>query len=626
MQRRQLSILMGFGSLLATLMLCTTVVAGTFPVSNSKEYRQMKYRVKAATFLSHATFGPTTEDIEALAERMAQVGDRRACAEWIDHQFSLPATHHHDVAKQMIVDDGWGLFERGQTRYCDYAWWHNVLTAPDQLRQRTAWALMQITVINRNPGILRSRAADVTGEPRYLGIADYYDMLVDNSFESYRDVLYDVSYHPVMGIFLSHRANRPPEPSRGLFPDENYAREIMQLFTIGLHRLRMNGVLMKDDQGQLIPTYDNDDIKAFARVFTGMNYTDPDPNRNFFRVRVNLHEPMTMYDQYHDHDEKVLLNGKVLPAGQSGEKDVADALDNLYHHPNIAPFIARRLIQRLVGSNPSKGYIRRVARRFNNDGRGNRGNMKAVIKAVLLDREALRSIRYVKLRGKPQLEPQVVSFAGNPWFTAWWRYRRPIVGIRVVPRGTEFSKLREPVLRYSSFIRAFHPTSDQVNGYFMLPGRDTDMKQRPYSAPSVFNYYQPDHQPQAFEGITPSRRIPNGVLVGPEFQIFTTVVANRFPNLLRWRVYSQSIRNNIRTKSGNVLVQIFLDFNHEEQLAEDPAALLNHLDLLLCNGTLSDRSKQIIADTIEQRTSNLSSRTRGAILAVLTSPDCAIGE
>jgi uncharacterized protein (DUF1800 family) len=352
----------------------------------------VKAKVQAAQFLSRTTFGPSPETIAALAARIQQIGDKSAYEEWIDGQFALPMTSHHALAKTMLDQEGWpdhitaGISVQ---RYRHYAWWDSAINAPDQLRQRMGWALSQIFVINDFNSAFNSRALDDSGEARYLGVVHYIDMLLGNAFGNYRATLEDVTRHPVMGIFLSHLGNRKADPEKGTYPDENYAREVQQLLSIGLYKIKRNGDYVLDKNKDPISAYDNDDIVTFARVFTGLYYAGG---------KVNFHAPMVMYDQHHDMEEKVLHNGTVLPAGQSGNQDLSDALDNLASHSNTGPFIARLLIQRLVKSNPTSRYIDAVASAFNDNGAGVRGDFKAVIKEILLNSEAMDSYKYTTVR------------------------------------------------------------------------------------------------------------------------------------------------------------------------------------------------------------------------------------
>ena len=406
-----------------------TTSAGTFEVGSRLESRLTKNKVHASQFLARATFGPTSADIDTLATRMNQVGIRRACEEWIDNQFSLPATEHVPTTLAMIQSDGFTSTQSGVfiQRYRYHSWWHAAITAPDQLRQRMAWALSQILVTSEDgAGFSDANPGDLSGEGRWLGPTDYYDTLVSGAFGNYRDLLQNVTYHPVMGVYLSHMRNRRTNGVR--FPDENYAREIMQLFSIGLYELHRDGRLKTDLAGELIPTYDNETIKEFSRVFTGLTFT-PDDTRNdsrFFYSGNDFLYPMVMAQHEHDTDPKTLLNGQTIDI-DDGDADIAAALDNIFAHENVAPFISYRLIQRFVKSNPSRGYISRVAATFDDNGSGVKGDLKAVLKAILLDPEAWRSLRVQTMRNPDR--------------------------VTVTPRGTEYSRLREPVLQYTAMLR-----------------------------------------------------------------------------------------------------------------------------------------------------------------------------
>jgi hypothetical protein len=279
---------------------------------------------------------------------------------------------------------------------------------------------------------------------------------------------------------------------------------------------------------------------------------------------------MVMHEDYHDTDEKVLLGGTVLPAGQTGMQDIGAALNNLFQHPNVGPFIGRLLIQRLVKSNPSKHYIRRVAKAFADNGSGIRGDFQAVLKAILLDKE----------------------------------------------------------LRYSALVRAFNASSDYATGRFMIPPLDGALNQAAYRARHVLNFYLPDYRPPGDLLIyEPSKRIPNGALFAPEFEIFTSVIANRLANRLRADLRDEralfSLVNN--STVGEIQASVLFDFSKETALAADPNQLLTHLDLLLCHGTLGEGTKDAIASVVNEETTNTTLRARGAILAVATSPECAVG-
>lgn len=597
--------------LIASLSMPAT--AGTFVAESRSEATLMKRKIRAAQFLHRATFGPTIEQIDALASRMQQIGVSRACEEWIDEQLKLPATLHQPVIEAMIADDGYTTTEDGVwiQRYRHHAWWHNALTSEDQLRQRVAWALIQILVTSEDgDGFNDQNPGNISEKGRWLGPTHYYDMLVNNAFSNYRQILGDVTYHPVMGVYLSHMRNRKSNGVR--FPDENYAREVMQLFSIGLYQLQMDGRLKTTTNGELIPTYDNETIKELARVFTGLTFK-PSTLSNFFWSGNDFLYRMEMYPPEHDTDPKTIF-GTVIDA-QDGEAEIDTALDLLFGHDNVAPFVSLRLIQRLVKSNPSRGYIRRVARKFNDNGEGIKGDMTAVIKAVLLDPEAWRSERVRTLRDPYRVE--------------------------VTQRGTEYSRLREPVVRYTSLLRAVHATSDYPTGRMMVTPQDWNWLQEPYKQPSVFNFFLPDFQPPGdLIGFQPSRRIPNGSLVAPEFQQKTAVTSNRLMNRYLWDISSQRARFTASSTKYNLECNLIFDFSAEKTLATNDAdmpKLLDLFDLVFCCGTLPQDFKDRVVQVVNQETQWMKNnstwrpeledyRVESALMAVATSPFAAIAE
>lgn len=582
--------------------------AGSFPAPTRQDQARIIAELQAARFLTHATFGPNQAAIQSLADEIEQLGHVPALEAWIDQQFALSPSWQETLAKQMIHDDGFVdangetdfLADRISTRnYRYYSWWHTALTAPDQLRQRMAWALAQIFVINDHDGSFNSKALEAVGsEPQYMGVVNYYDMLLRNAFGNYRTVLGDVTLHPVMGVFLSHINNPKADPVKNTQPDENYARELQQLFSIGLYELKETGeVKVNKKTGEPIPSYDNEDIRNFARVFTGLGYY----GTTFGRNQRNFHNPMIMHEHQHDTDSKTLHNGTVLPAGQSGLDDINAALDNLFQHPNTGPFIARLLIQRFVKSNPSKNYIRDVARAFADNGNGERGDFQAVLKAILLHSEALKPYQL--------------------------RVNKKAKTVEVNGGGTEDSRLQEPVLRFTAFVRAFldaDPT-DHRAGYLAIGDMSHWLNQNAYRAHHVFNFYLPNHVPPG-ELLTyrTSRQIPNHQLYAPEFEILTSVAANRLPNRLRADVLDAKLDLGARDAIENYSFDIFLDFDQQESLAGDPQSLLTHLNLLLCRGLLEDAARDELVTILAP--GDALTRTRGAILALLTAPGCAVHE
>lgn len=611
--------------------------AGTFEANSSREIRLIRARVRAAQFLSKATFGPTKESIETLAIRINQVGYRRACEQWIDKQIALPATSHEQVAYDIIKQDGNTPTQitGGVFLYRYQVWWHIALTSEDQLRQRVAWALAQIFVIGNTGGMFNgvfdrsiglNNGVDERSIPDWLGMSNYYDMLADNSFGNYRELLGDVTFHPNMGVYLSSHGNRKSDISLGRFPDENFAREVMQLFSVGLYELRQDGRLKVNAQGELIPTYDNEGIKDLARVFTGFKYKH-NTNQDF-NVGRNMGQPMVLHAGEHDSNydyaedpnnpgqsdpnapASKTVFGVTLPplpfpvTDEAATSEVNHALDVIAEHDNVAPFICRLLIQRLVRSNPSRAYVNRVTRKFRNNGRGVRGDLKAVVKAILLDPEVTRSQRLLRKRNPHRIE--------------------------VMPRGTEFSRLREPVLRTTAWIRAMNPTSDYLGGYqFLGDGAGNEIGQLPFRSPSVFNFYLPDYQPPGLVGVTPSRRYPQRHLYAPEFQILTAVTNNRMTNYFhtwaRLRYFDSPTRKD--------RCRLYFDLDEELELAKDLAnmpEILRRFDLLLCNGTLSEETKANIITAVTTHTAGAdhryASRVSESLIAVLLSPDCVIEE
>ena len=338
----------------------------------------------AARFLIQSTFGPNSNDI-ASVQSLGYSG-------WISNQFALPAIHHLPYVMTNLYADPTDLYPSQSTFN---AWWLRSITAPDQLRQRVAFALSEIMVISEN-GVLQNNAN---------GLSSYYDTLLDNAFGNFHDLFKAVTLHPAMGNYLNMRGNNAGSIVLGTHADENYARECMQLFSIGLNRLWPDGTLVMNAQGNLVPTYNQNVIEGLASVYTGWNYYQTNQANGRlptgFGPALNYTNPMVLVPSHHELGTKLLLDNVVLPAAQGsfadststnydnyGLQDLEATITSVFNHPNVGPFICRELIQRLVTSNPSRDYVYRVAQVFNNDGTGVRGNMQAVIKAILLDYEA----------------------------------------------------------------------------------------------------------------------------------------------------------------------------------------------------------------------------------------------
>lgn len=496
---------------------------------------------EASRFLAQATLGANWDEIHRTAEMGIEA--------WLAEQFDRPIGRHQPFLDQRIQ-----IGAEVSADHRRWSWWKQVMHGPDPLRQRVALALSELFVVSDEVGSIRNNPQ---------GLANYYDMLLTNAFGNYRDLLLDVTLHPVMGVYLSHLRNE--RSSGGRFPDENYAREIMQLFSIGLFELEPDGSFVRDGSGDPIPTYDNDDITELAKIFTGLSFDSPE--YDFRQGQENWTEPMRMYQAYHEPGPKFLLRGKLVPPGQSGMRDIEDAIDNLFQHSNVGPFVARRLIQRLVTSNPSPAYLERVAHVFADNGAGIRGDMEAVVRAILTDPEARED-----------------SGAG----------------------GIHDGMLRESFLRRVHLARAF----DAANLFSSYPIADQSapsrFAQRPLSSPTVFNFFLPDYRPTG--------AIADAGLVAPEFQIVTAVTAISSANELRTQV-DRTMNND-----PNDALEVRLDLTHEIAVAADVRALVDRLDLLLLHGRMSGHMRQVLVQSLE-RLDDPELRTRMAVHLISISPE-----
>ena len=497
--------------------------------------------VQASRLLSQATFGPNLAEIEHLKS----VG----YTHWFNEQFSKKQTLHFSYMNQRKTAGD----TLSENQFLE-SFWQQAIKGDDQLRQRVTYALSQIFVISFQNDTLSTM-------PR--GVASYYDTLGVHAFGNFRDLLEAVTKHPMMGIYLSSLRNQATVGAR--VPDENYAREIMQLFTIGLRQLNPDG---SNTTNPTTVTYTNDDIKGLAKVFTGWSWAGPDKSASrFLGNTADANRdwlPMQNYPDYHETLEKVFL-GVTIPANTSGEASLKIALDTLFNHPNVGPFIGRELIQRMVTSNPSPAYIGRVAAAFNNNGQGVRGDMKAVITAVLADQEAL-----------------------NPTIT------------------TSTGKLREPVIRLANWMRAFHVNS--TSGNFKLTSLDDTLNslgQTPMRSPSVFNFYRPEFQP-------PYTSIATANLFAPEMQITeeTSVVG-----------YLNYMRGVIQSGAGTAN-DIKADYSIPLSLAGNPGLLVDYLNLLLMQGQMSSTLRDQILGAINSNpTNSASNKVYLAIFLTMASPE-----
>ncbi len=485
---------------------------------------------EAAKFAGQATLGAD----RALLEKIAAKGFEA----WIDDQMAMPASLHLPIVEDLFPEavnpnDPEDPFIFPPRYLRSFAFWQNAIAAPDVLRQRIALALSEILVVSDSSG-------ELADAPR--GMADYYDLLVKHAFGDYRQLLFEASIHPVMGYWLSHLDNQKSDPVLGTFPDENYAREVMQLFSIGLVQLNSDGTPRVDASGRPIPTYSNADITEMARIFTGLVAAEePESEEENFEPFV-VTKPMVMDQERHDTGAKSLLDGLNVPAGQDGMDDIRQATDFLADHPNTAPFLAFRLIQRLVTSNPSPAYVQRAAEAFRAAG----GNLGTLIKAILLDPEARRT------------------------------NKRP-----------SFGRLQEPMVRYIRFLRAIGVESPDGT-FYNDPEWAEAIRQHPLSAPSVFNFFQPD--------FSPNNSVGRAGLLGPEFQIINANTITGFADLI-----GLIVEEDVPI-SSEIQSETYLALDDELELIETGGidALLDELALTLADGRLSKTTRAVIRDEVRR--------------------------
>jgi Protein of unknown function (DUF1800) len=505
-----------------------SIASAPFPVAVGVQ--NPKVSVSAARrFLQQAAFGPAPAD----AANVQQLGFDG----WLAQQFAMPKVSDY----QGIGNQG-GIGARFMT---------NAVMQPDQLRQKVAFAWSQIFVTSLVKEIWNGN------------MAPYQEMLMRDAFKSYRQILEDVTLSPTMGHYLDMANNGKANAAKTVLPNENYAREVLQLFSIGTWMLNDDGTPRLDANNQRIPTYTQDVIADFARVFTGWTYQPTNGTVPYWGAYINMNGPLLPISAYHDSGSKVLLNGAVIPAGLSAQADLAAALDNIANHPNVGPFICKQLIQHLVKSNPSKAYVQRVAGVFNNAGNPQgRGDMQAVITAILTDSEA---------------RDNDTGFA----------------------QSATDGHLQEPVLFLAGMIRAFGGVvNDQNYWAYELATSSQDV----YSAPSVFNYYSPGY-------VVPQ----SGGLLGPEFQIFTP-----WTSLYRYNTAAKmfgAYANPVQTYGPGTLI----DLTALVSLANNPATLVDALDFSLIAGLMPAQMKQILVNAVTTENGGNVARVETGIYLILSS-------
>jgi uncharacterized protein (DUF1800 family) len=510
----------------------------------------------AGRFLSQATFGAT----DALITKIQSQGYDA----FLNEQFAAPMSSHLafvDAAVAALPSPSPSATPNQPTlTQTNDAWWSYAISAPDQLRQRVAFALSETLVVSLNSAGLGNRP---------YALPAYYDVLVNDAFANYRQLLEDITLNPAMGAYLNMLQNDKANPARGTLPNENYAREIMQLFSIGLYDLNLDGGLTLSASGFPIATYGQDAILGTSAVFTGWTYAQPGVANPVFFPSVAAQSwrlPMVNIATRHSPDVKTILNGVSIPAGQTAAQDLKTALDTIFNHPNVGPFVCRQLIQRLVTSNPSPGYVYRVASVFNNNGQGVRGDMKAVVRAILMDYDA----------------------------------RVPLMSAQGL--GHE----REPVVRLTNLLRAFNASSP--SGKFSVRNAYANLFEEAMHSPTVFNFFSPEY---AAPGA-----IAAAGLQSPEFEITTETTVVTLTNYLRTAIYGTL---------GPATDRITLNLSNDIALAANPSQLVDHLNTVLMAGGMSSEMRTIMINAVTQiPANNPTERARTAIYLVINSPEFTI--
>lgn len=532
-----------------------------------------------AFFLSQSTFGATPSELTQLTGTSA--------SQWFVSELNKPASLNLQYVIDVVAADTGNSYDANNSPGMSF--WRNAVSGDDQLRQRMAFALSQILVVSSSNDALFSLPTS---------LAYYQDILTRNAFGNYRDLLEEVTYAPAMGYYLTYLQNQKGDPATGRVPDENYAREIMQLFTIGLVELNSNGEPVLDSGNNPIETYTNDDITGLARVFTGLSLSGPDFWYRFDTLDPDaLFTPMEAFPAFHSDLEKSFL-GTTIPAGTDATTSIDMALDALFNHPNVAPFISRQLIQRFVTSAPDPAYVGRVAAAFEAGsyqlpdgttvGDGRRGDLSATLAAILFD-DAART-----------------DASRN---------------------ADTYGKVSEPILRFVQWARAFNVST--VTPEYTIPLWDTsgtgELAQHPYRSPSVFNFYRPGY-------VAVGTETGDAGLTMPELQIVNANSIPGFANFMTFFIfeYAQYAVDNEFVDAVDAQASFRPDYNAEIALADDPAALVDRLDRILTYGAMTSETRTVIIDTISNIPLSFDfdpdydgalQRVYIAVLMTMTSPD-----
>ncbi len=571
---------------------------------------------KAFRLLLQATFGPQKKDLE----RIIEIGETA----WIEEQLNYDSAYqtqndsncsnlerYREIAKMAEPEtytDNTSFNNNFHGRTADYqssAWFEKALHAPDQLRYRVAFALSELLVVSGAKQRTRFRGDS---------LAYYDDILAKNAFGNFRDLLNEVTLSPAMGIFLSHQGNKKYMSNTKTHPDENFAREVMQLFSLGLWKMHDNGSAVESG-GTLVPAYTQDDVEQLARVMTGYDLVG---NSKYGRTHRGAGEewstPMEFTGTWHDFDNKSFLSKTINEDSDnvSSPTDLKNALDIIFNHQNVGPHVAKHLIMRLVTSNPSAAYIERVAQKFNDNGSGVKGDLKAVVRAVLTDDEA---------------------------------------------RGTEyqtnknFGKAKEPLLAWTQFLRAFDVkpldgwksrTNAKMSNVYNFPWMETVLGQAPLRSDTVFNFFSPDFVPA-------DSHFDNESMVAPELQIQSDTILIKFNNYISnaFQIFEKnkivdkgddltSFGNSRKSNQFNYYINVDeeldvfelaldgdkngdfagLSDNNDPKKSEAVVELLKHLDLKLTGGKLPTEYHDVIKEHLLTVNWN-SSKNKTEALAII---------
>lgn len=536
---------------------------------------------KVARFLNQATFGASMNDIDELTNE--------SLSEWFLAQQQVTPNYLLPVLEEMneysIRPDEISIFQLEATTI---GFWRNSILGEDQLRQRIAFALSELLVVSNGGGEV------LTDNPS--AVAYYQDLLISHAFGNYRELLEAVTYSPAMGYYLTYLGSEKGDPETGRMPDENYARELLQLFTIGVVALNQDGSVKLDSQGKAIETYSNQDITGLARVFTGLNI-----NWEILEESDDLAfaSPMQTFEESHSSQEKHFL-GFTIPENTDAKTSITMALDHIFAHPNVAPFISEQLIQRFVSSNPTPEYIERVANAFDAGvfqlpngtevGDGRRGDLSATVAAVLFD-----------------------------------EYARDL-------QGETSGKIREPIIRFTHWARAFNvaePTGEYQHKLWESSS-DKALAQHPYRSPSVFNFFRPGY-------VAPGTLSGNQGLKAPEMQLMNASSIAGYSNFMTYYIFAYGQYADIEQvegffedeginfDAGGVVRSFIPDYQGELNVADNTEELVARLNLLLTNGDMTEQTvthlqnslELLPADSEEQKQNKI----KLAVLMVILPPD-----